>query len=195
MDPSAEYQPSDILSFSFSLYSLLEAQETRGFCRFFRFLFTLVPLSSPPLYTRPELNTCTQHFSGSKVAILLHLTVHRPLHAPAKMALSRSLLFPIGFTTLLLAIDAAISLGLVSSMVAFLHSSGRGPFAVASPAGSPLLLAGEPANLVVNQGHTANGAGGTALVLVGFGGSIALWLEHRSRKKVSRPFVLLIPLA
>ncbi|KAK3304259.1 uncharacterized protein B0T15DRAFT_234411 [Chaetomium strumarium] len=99
------------------------------------------------------------------------------------MALSRSLLLPIGLTTFLLAVDAAVSLGLVSSMVAFLHHYGRGPCPVANPTGSYFLLAGEPANLVTNQGHTTNAAGGTALVLVAFGGMIALWLEKRSRKK------------
>ena len=102
------------------------------------------------------------------------------------MALTRPLLLPIGLTTLILAIDGAVSLGLVSSMVAFLHSSGRGPFGVASPDGSPFPMAGEPANVVVNQGHTTNAAGGTALVLVGFGGILALWLERRERNKVSR---------
>ncbi|KAK4157466.1 hypothetical protein C8A00DRAFT_29615 [Chaetomidium leptoderma] len=102
------------------------------------------------------------------------------------MVFTRSLLFPIGLTTFLLAIDGAITLGLVSSMVAFLHSSGRGPFPVAPPGGSPFLLTGEPANLVVNQGHTTNAAGGTALILVGFGGIIALWLERRERKKWDR---------
>jgi hypothetical protein len=102
------------------------------------------------------------------------------------MAFTRPLLLPIGLTTLLLAIDAAVSLGLVTSMVAFLHSSGRGPFGVASPDGPPFPMAGEPANLVVNQGHTTNAAGGTALVLVGFGGILALWLERRERNKVSR---------
>ncbi|KAK4236159.1 hypothetical protein C8A03DRAFT_17162 [Achaetomium macrosporum] len=99
------------------------------------------------------------------------------------MAFSLSLLLPIGLTTFLLAVDAAISVGLVSSMVAFLHHYGRGPFPVANPAGSYFLLAGEPANLVTDQGHTTNAAGGTALVLVAFGGMIALWLERRSRKK------------
>lgn len=99
------------------------------------------------------------------------------------MALTRSLLLLIGLATFLLAVDAAISLGLVSSMVGFLHGYGAGPFAVAYPRGSTFLLAGEPATLVTDQGHTANGAGGTALVLVGFGGAIALWLERRSRNK------------
>jgi hypothetical protein len=101
------------------------------------------------------------------------------------MALKRSLLVPIGLTTFLLGIDAAVSLGLVSSMVAFLHSYGGGPFPVAPPNGAPFLIAGEPANLVTDQGHTANAAGGTALILVGFGGVLALWLERRSRKKAS----------
>ncbi|KAL2021148.1 hypothetical protein VTK56DRAFT_7454 [Thermocarpiscus australiensis] len=99
------------------------------------------------------------------------------------MALTRSLLRPIAITTLLLPIDAAISMGLVTSMVAFLHGYGAGPFEVADPAGSSFLLAGEPANLVTDHGHTTNGAGGTALVLVGFGGIIALLLERRSRRK------------
>ena len=101
------------------------------------------------------------------------------------MPLTRSLLVPIGFFTFLLGVDAAISIGLVSTMVAFLHGFGAGPFPVAGTGGAPFLLAGTPANLVTNPGHTANAAGGTALVLVGFGGIAALWLEQRRRKLVS----------
>ncbi|KAL2261899.1 hypothetical protein VTK26DRAFT_3055 [Humicola hyalothermophila] len=105
-----------------------------------------------------------------------------------KLGLSRSLLLPISLTTTFLSIDAAISLGLVSSMVAFLHSYGRGPFEIAADptAGSSFLLAGEPANLVTDQGHTTNAAGGTALVLVGGGGLIALLLERRARTKYTK---------
>ena len=88
----------------------------------------------------------------------------------------------IAVVLILLAIDAAVNLALTSSMVAFLHKGGQGPFEVAYPAGSTFQLAGHPANLLVNQGHTTNGANGTALVLVGFGGVIAMSLEHRSRK-------------
>ncbi|KAK3297692.1 uncharacterized protein B0H64DRAFT_129935 [Chaetomium fimeti] len=102
------------------------------------------------------------------------------------MRLRHSLLLPIGLCLFLLAVDAAITMGLVSSMVSFLHHNGRGPFAVAPADGSPFPLTGLPANLVVDQGHTANAAGGTALILIGFGGSIALWLERRSRKKWDR---------
>jgi len=101
------------------------------------------------------------------------------------MPLTRSLYFPIAFTTFLLAVDAAVTLALVSSMVFFLHHSGGGPFIIAPSEGAPFLLAGEPANLVANQGHTTNAAGGTALILVGFGGIIALCAEWRSREKVS----------
>lgn len=101
------------------------------------------------------------------------------------MRLRHSLLLPIGLCLFLLAVDAAITMGLVSNMVSFLHRNGRGPFAVAPADGSPFLLTGKPANLVVNQGHTTNAAGGTALILIGFGGSIALWLERRARKKVT----------
>ncbi|KAK3680716.1 hypothetical protein B0T22DRAFT_531475 [Podospora appendiculata] len=66
----------------------------------------------------------------------------------------------------LLAVDAAISLALVSSM-----------------------LRGEPANLFVNQGHTTNGAGGTALIIIGFGGVLALFLENRSETEGQFPIM------
>ncbi|KAG7284523.1 hypothetical protein NEMBOFW57_010898 [Staphylotrichum longicolle] len=99
------------------------------------------------------------------------------------MAPTRSLFFPIVLTTFLLSVDAVISLALVSSMVYFLQHYGGGPFIIAPPDGPRFLLAGEPANLVVNQGHTANAAGGTALILVGFGGILALSVEWHSREK------------
>ncbi|KAK3905348.1 hypothetical protein C8A05DRAFT_41679 [Staphylotrichum tortipilum] len=102
-------------------------------------------------------------------------------------ASARSLLLPIGLVTFLLAVDGAVTLGLVSTMVVFLHGYGGGPFPVAGPDGDPFLLSGKPANLVVNQGHTSNAAGGTALILVGFGGVFAIWLERRSMKKWDRP--------
>ncbi|KAH8899534.1 hypothetical protein GQ53DRAFT_802052 [Thozetella sp. PMI_491] len=83
-----------------------------------------------------------------------------------------------------LAADAAISMGFVTSMVQFLHTSGQGPFRINDNDGS-FLFYGEPehAHIIADQGHTTNGAGGTALVLLGFGGILTLWLENRSRKK------------
>ncbi|KAM7208675.1 hypothetical protein V8F20_001098 [Naviculisporaceae sp. PSN 640] len=91
---------------------------------------------------------------------------------------------------LLLTIDSAINLALTSSMVAFLHHGGKGPYEVAYPAGSTFPLSGHPANLLTNQGHTTNGANGTGLVLVGFGGALALYLQHQASKKYgkSSPF-------
>lgn len=87
----------------------------------------------------------------------------------------------------LLYIDAVISLSLVSSMVAFLHGRGGQPFDVKWGLDS-FNLPGEPAHLLTDHGHTTNGAGGTAIVLVWFGGCLALWLEHRSRAKVCHHF-------
>lgn len=34
--------------------------------------------------------------------------------------------------------------------------------------------------MMVNQGHTSNGAAGTAFILIGCGGILALWLRNRS---------------
>lgn len=90
----------------------------------------------------------------------------------------------------LLYIDAAISLSLVSSMVAFLHGRGGQPFEVRRDVNGSFFLSGEPANLLTDHGHTTNAAGGTAVVLVGFGGVLALCLEHRSRAKVCHLIVM-----
>jgi hypothetical protein len=101
------------------------------------------------------------------------------------MAFKRSLLVPIGLTTFFLGLDAAVSAGLVSTMVAFLHNYGKGPFPIAPPGATPFFLAGEPANLVTDHGHTANAASVTALLLVALCGILAIWLERRYRSQVS----------
>ncbi|KAK4172542.1 hypothetical protein QBC36DRAFT_362453 [Triangularia setosa] len=89
--------------------------------------------------------------------------------------------------TVLLTIDAIISLALVSSTVSFLHNYGKGPFEIGYPLGvSSFLLSGHPAGLVTDHGHTVNAAGGTALVLVGGGGVLGLWALgrfHSRRRK------------
>ncbi|KAK3314961.1 hypothetical protein B0H66DRAFT_328563 [Apodospora peruviana] len=85
----------------------------------------------------------------------------------------------------LVALDGAIGMALVTSMVGFLANRGKGPFEVAdSP--SNFALSGQPANLIVDQGHTTNGTCGTALILVGVGGVLALVLEIKSRKKCGK---------
>ncbi|KAK4455524.1 hypothetical protein QBC34DRAFT_69667 [Podospora aff. communis PSN243] len=89
--------------------------------------------------------------------------------------------------------DAIISLAFLSTMVAFLHTAGAGPFNVDFPAGQTFRMAGEPLKLLTNHGHTTNGAGGTAVVIVGFGGLIALIMEHKSRKKYGKSSAAFLP--
>lgn len=98
---------------------------------------------------------------------------------------SNSLLRHMAVMTFLVFADSAVEMGFVSSMVAYLHRGADGPFTVTNPNGGSFLLSGVPANLIVNQGHTTNGAAGTGVVLIGLVGALALALEHRSRKKVS----------
>lgn len=87
----------------------------------------------------------------------------------------------------LLVADAIISLAFLSTMVNFLHTVGGGPYRVTGANGDIFLMHGEPKGLLTNQGHTTNGAGGTAVVLIGFGGLFALIKEHKTRKKVGLP--------
>lgn len=61
----------------------------------------------------------------------------------------------------LLMIDAIIELSFISSMVAWLHSTAGGEFEVIAPESQDTLsfnLHGKPKNLLLNQGHTSNGA-------------------------------------
>lgn len=82
-----------------------------------------------------------------------------------------------------LMIDAIIELSFISSMVAWLHHTAGGGFEVIAPETPDtmsFLLHGKPKGLLVNQGHTSNGAAGTAFVLVGIGGVIAIILRHHA---------------
>ena len=79
----------------------------------------------------------------------------------------------------LLMLTAALELAFISSTVAWLHNTASGAFLINRPGGSPFALRGEPADLMTDQGHTSNGAAGTAFVLVGIGGIIALSLRGR----------------
>jgi len=83
----------------------------------------------------------------------------------------------------LLMVDAIIELSFISSMVAWLHSTAGGEFEVIAPEMQETLsfnLHGKPKNLLLNQGHTSNGAAGTAFVLIGLGGILVLTLRHRA---------------
>jgi hypothetical protein len=76
-----------------------------------------------------------------------------------------------------------IELSFISSMVAWLHATASGTFPITGASGSsPFPFKGEPLNLLVDQGHTSNGAAGTAFVLIGLGGIIALSLRDRAGK-------------
>jgi hypothetical protein len=79
--------------------------------------------------------------------------------------------------------DAIIELSFISSMVAWLHHTAGGDFEVIAPQTPDtmsFLLHGKPKGLLANQGHTSNGAAGTAFVLVGLGGIIAIILRHHA---------------
>jgi hypothetical protein len=79
---------------------------------------------------------------------------------------------------------SAIELGFVTATVAWLQRTASKGFQFQHD-GSSHQLAGIPLNFLVDQGHTSNGAAGTALVLIGFGGAIALYIRnsnnHQSR--------------
>ncbi len=78
----------------------------------------------------------------------------------------------------LLMIDAIIELAFISSTVSWLHLTAGGTFAV-NYGGSTFALIGKPSHLMVDQGHTSNGAAGTAFIVIGLGGIVALWLQSR----------------
>lgn len=91
-------------------------------------------------------------------------------------------LLPLAGALALLLVDSAIELALISSMVGYLHRSGanRYPF---NFHGAQTIQA-KPVGLLVDQGHTSNGAAGTALIPVCFGGFIVLWLQRRRARNV-----------
>ncbi|KAJ4327752.1 hypothetical protein N0V84_001861 [Fusarium piperis] len=78
----------------------------------------------------------------------------------------------------LLMVVSIIELSFISAMVGWLHGTASGTFTFRYN-GANHELKGEPKNLIVDQGHTSNGAAGTAFVLIGCGGSLILWLRSR----------------
>jgi len=94
-----------------------------------------------------------------------------------------SLLLPILLGVL--AIDTLIEVGFLGSMVGYLHQAhGDVPFQIAATSTTPQFgLYPKPAHLLVNQGHTSNGAAGTALILVSLLGFLVLYIERRDRKR------------
>lgn len=104
-------------------------------------------------------------------------------NAPARhkdnMSISLALKAAIG----VLMVDSIIELSFISSMVAWLHKVASKTFLVANrDTGSTFRFRGEPLHILVDQGHTSNGAAGTAFVLIGLGGILSLWLRNRPGK-------------
>jgi len=92
-------------------------------------------------------------------------------------------LLPLAGALVVLMVDSAIELALISGMVGYLHRSGANKYAF-DYKGTSTTVQAKPAGLHLNQGHTSNGAAGTALVAVSLGGFVVLWLERRRSKKV-----------
>ncbi|KAN0099113.1 hypothetical protein V8E51_012888 [Hyaloscypha variabilis] len=101
---------------------------------------------------------------------------------------------PLGVALVLLMIDSAIELALLTSMVGYLHRSGANEYAFQSGDGESASILAKPQGLLLNEGHTSNGAAGTALIIVCFGGFLVLWNERRRerRNQTRRPSRLFI---
>lgn len=95
------------------------------------------------------------------------------------MALTTTILL---VAMVLLSIDGVIELAFISNMVSWLHRRAGGDFTVAYNGGE-FPLHGKPEGLLVDQGHTSNGAAGTAFIVIGLGGFLALFLRHRQLKR------------
>lgn len=91
-----------------------------------------------------------------------------------------SVFLPVAVSCALLAAISITEVGLVSSMVGFLHDQKHNvkTYTVNWPDGTVVLKA-LPANLLVNQGHETNGAAGYGFVLGVFG----LWVAWRQRRR------------
>jgi len=81
----------------------------------------------------------------------------------------------------LLMVTCGIELAFISSMVYWLHYRAGKSFDVVYN-GSVFSLHGKPVGLLVDQGHTSNGAAGTAFVAVSLGGLLALALHKQASR-------------
>lgn len=89
---------------------------------------------------------------------------------------------------------AGLELATISNTVYWLHYRAGKDFTV-SYQGSDFSLHGKPAGLLVDQGHTSNGAAGTAFVLVSVLGFISLALKCRRHAGGFSNFVYIFWLA
>lgn len=86
---------------------------------------------------------------------------------------------PLKITLGLVMLASAIELSFISATVAYLHQLKNTTFSVWITPNQTVHVPGLPGTLLTDQGHTANGAAGTGLVLIGCGGLLALWLRGR----------------
>ncbi|KAI1316618.1 hypothetical protein F5Y16DRAFT_414716 [Xylariaceae sp. FL0255] len=86
----------------------------------------------------------------------------------------------------LLMIDSIIELSLISSMVGWLDLTASQSAWQFTIAGATYSVSGLPKKLIVDHGHTSNGAAGTAFVVVALGGLLALCLRHVSDRREGR---------
>ncbi|KAL6246461.1 hypothetical protein RBB50_006697 [Rhinocladiella similis] len=98
--------------------------------------------------------------------------------------MARSPFFPFYIILPILMIDGLIEMGMIGETVGFLHARAGKFFTVNTSSGS-FDIHGKPKNLYVDQGHTSNGAAGTAVILIGLGGLLTIWLENRRARKTN----------
>lgn len=84
----------------------------------------------------------------------------------------------------LLMIDSLLEVGLVGSMVGYLHHNHADvPYTIQGQSDTFELFP-KPKHIIVNQGHVSNAAGGTAFVVVGVFGCIVLSRQRRMERSV-----------
>lgn len=98
-------------------------------------------------------------------------------------------LLPLGMTLILLMVDSAIELAFISNIVGYLHRSGANQYPFDLDNGTSAIINATPAGLLLNEGHISNGAAGTSLVGICFGGFLVLWMQRRREQMV----VLIFP--
>lgn len=95
--------------------------------------------------------------------------------------------WPLKITLGLTMIASAIELAFISATVGYLADIGEQNFSILLTTNQVIQVSGLPDKLSVNQGHTANGAAGTGLIVIGCAGLLALWLRDRSNYYQSSP--------
>ncbi|KAI1181488.1 hypothetical protein F5B17DRAFT_282828 [Nemania serpens] len=87
---------------------------------------------------------------------------------------------------ILLIIDSVVELALISRMVAWLNRTASQSVWHFTFGGEMYSVSGLPEKLLLDQGHASNGAAGTAAIVAGLGGVLALWLRRISDRRGGR---------